>query len=97
MSLLKKVASLGSLTGKSLAEISAVCGEPKRMWEREFTDNGRGKQVVRKKWFSSFCLNFDAEDKCCGISYTHDLTPYIVVLAVSIVLIGGIILAIRIF
>ena len=89
MTLHKKISSIGSLTGRTHQDISAVCGEPKSVQERNFVDVGPGRQITWKEWPFSFCLNFDGEDNFCGVSYIHDLTPYMVVLAISVFIVGG--------
>ena len=89
MTLHKKISSMSSLTGRTLQDISAVCGEPKTIQEREFMDVGPGRSVTWKKGLFTFCLNFDADNNFCGVSYIHDLTPYMVVLAISVFIVGG--------
>ena len=97
MGLHKKISSLGSLTGRTLKEIAAVCGKPTKVWERDFTDIGGGTQAIWKTPLFSFCLNFDREEKCCGIAYTHDLTPYVLLLGISVVIVSTILLLLKIF
>ncbi len=97
MSLHKKASSLGHLTGKSLSEIVEACGKPRKTVEKEFTDVGKGTQVTWKDTLFSFCLNFDGEGRCCGVYWIHDLSPYVALLALSVVIVGGIILMVRLF
>ncbi len=54
MTLHKKISSMGSLTGRTLQDISAVCGEPKTIQEREFMDVGPGRSVTWKKGLFTF-------------------------------------------
>ena len=95
MSLHKKISSMGPLTGRTMTEITAVCGKPSAVRPHKFSDVGEGTQAVWKTLLFSFGLNFDGEGNCCGIYFTHDLTPYIGLLAISVALVGGLLLLIK--
>ena len=95
MSLHRKISSLGPLTGRTMEEISAVCGAPRNVYPHRFSDVGDGAQAVWRTPLFSFGLNFDGEERCCGIYFTHDLAPYVTLLAISVAVVGGLILLLR--
>ncbi len=95
MSLHKKISSMGTLTGRTMADITAVCGQPSKVHPHKFSDVGEGTQAVWKTLLFSFGLNFDKDGNCCGIYFTHDVTPYVALLAISVALVGGILLLIK--
>lgn len=95
MSLHKKIASMGPLTGRSMAEITAVCGKPSSVHPHKFSDVGEGTRAVWKTLLFSFGLNFDGDGNCCGIYFTHDISAYIALLGISVVLVGGILLLVK--
>lgn len=84
-----KMAALGDLSGRTLGEVIAACGEPSETASVRFTDIGEGTRATWHDGLVTVTLNFDMNGRYCGIHQYRNLGPYIWLSVITVFIISA--------
>ncbi len=85
----KKMVALGDMTAHSYDSVVAACGQPKEVKPCSFSDIGQGTRATWSDGIFSITFNFDSDGKYCGIYSHRNLSPYLWLGGVTVVLVSA--------